>query len=122
MFIFFFLLIGVPALLVTCWCVFHVLPLSNRLFGLIWEDPSERQRNAAAARLKDLHVDGEIPSETAVLLTSKEMNTDEQEILELMKIGAASEVKNALTGNQGFLGRIASELERTFKIGTTRKR
>lgn len=122
MFIFFFLLIGIPALVVTCWCVIHVLPLSNHLFGLIWEDPTERQRNAAAKRLKDLHVDGEIPSETAVLLTSKEMNTDEQEILGLMKIAAASQVKAALTGNQGFFGRMTSEIERAFKRGTARKR
>lgn len=55
-------------------------PYVQKLMGLIWKDPTSRNRARVAKRVKELCADGDVPDETAVLMASQEMNLTEQHI------------------------------------------
>lgn len=100
--------------------VIYVLPVTNRLFSLIWEDPTERQRKKILKRIKELYVDGNIPEETAILMAAKEYNTTEREVLETIGAVSVGDVVKMATGKMSPLGYFFDGLERNFKKGTGR--
>ncbi len=88
----------------------YLTPWFNRFFSLIWEDPSERERRKILKRLKELHVDGNVPEETAALMVSSEFNTSVENVLEAVGVLTVGELKGILTGKRGALGIIADKL------------
>jgi hypothetical protein len=55
-------------------------PFIESMMSYIWVDPSNRYRSRVVKRVKELCVDGDVPDETAVLVTSKEMNLTEKAV------------------------------------------
>lgn len=96
----------------------YVLPVTNKMFSLLWEDPQERQRRKILKRLKELCVDGTIPEETAVLLASAERQSSEEHLLDVIGALSSSDVRGVLLGKRSALGVLTHELERAVKRGT----
>lgn len=110
-----------PLALIGALALIYLVPVCNRLFSLIWEDPTERQRKQVARRLKELHINGDIPEETAVLLAAKEFNVVEQNLLDVADIVSPADVKAFLTGKKSAIGIIASSLSDGLRRGADGK-
>lgn len=115
MFIVFFVLLSIPAVAVLALSVMYVMPATNSLFGLIWQDPTDRQRAAVARRLKELHVDGHVPNETAVLMAAKEHNATEQEIMGLLDMASPEDLMGVLTGKRTFFGTVVGKITKSLR-------
>lgn len=81
-----------------------LMPWVNSLFSLVWEDPSDKQRRLILRRLKELHIDGEVPAASAVLMTAREFHTTEYRLLGVLGVGDSSEVPALLRGRRDGLG------------------
>lgn len=114
----FFFLLMVPVAVLALLSVIYLVPFFNRLFGLVWEDPSERQRKEVLARLKELHVDGHLPEEVTVLLAAKEFNATEDELMKLVGMMSASDMKAVLSGRKSLLGVVLHGIETAVKRRT----
>lgn len=102
----FMIVFGIAGLLAMAF----LTPVFNRFFSLLWEDPTERERRKILKRLQELHVDGNVPEETAVLMASSEFHTSVENVLEAVGVLSIGEVKGILTGRRGGLGIIADKL------------
>lgn len=78
------LLLMFAALAAGLWVASKVANPVDKLFSLIWTDPTEQNRNKVRSRIKELCVDGDIPSETAILLASQEMGMTEKSLREAL--------------------------------------
>lgn len=74
-------------------------PLVNKLMSLIWQDPSERYRARAIARIKELCVDGNVPDEAALLMAAKEMDISEEMFKEALDGLTPSTLRAIAKGN-----------------------
>lgn len=101
------LVVGVLALI-------YIAPVFNKWLSYVWEDPSEKQRLELVKRIKELHVDGNVPAETSVLMASKEMGADEAATLKMLGKLSPSDIKAVLTGRKTlpgvFVGKFLSGL------------
>jgi hypothetical protein len=102
--------------------VVYLTPVTNRILGLIWEDPTERRRKKILKRLRELHVDGNIPEETAVLMAAKEYNASEQAILDVVGAVDARDVAKLVTGRMSPLGFLLHGFDRALRKGSGRRR
>jgi hypothetical protein len=96
-------IILLPFLFIGIWALVYLLPVTNKLFSMIWMDPTERQRQEILVRLKEHHVDGGVPEETAVLMAAKEFSTTEKNLLKAAELFSAADVKALLTGKRNVL-------------------
>lgn len=90
----------IVSMFLVVFAVHYVIPITNRFFALIWEDPTEVQRKEVMRRLKELHVDGHIPEEAAVLLASKEYNSSERDLLNLTRMVKPAQLRAMLNGRK----------------------
>ena len=107
---------------VTIWAVIYLTPAVNKMFSYIWEDPSNKQRQIIANRIKELHVDGNVPEETAVMLAGQELNVDEQQILDELGAMRPSDLRGIVTGNKSWFKMIMDNMGRSLQSGTSRGR
>jgi hypothetical protein len=89
-------------------------PYIDSLMSFIWTDPSNRYRSRVLKRVKELCVDGDVPDETAVLVTSKEMNLTEKAVKDAIGAMTPSTMRT-LSGS----GLMSDVLRSLFKV--TRK-
>ena len=98
-----------------------LIPPINAMFALIWEDPRERQRRMVLKRLKELHVDGNVPAETAVLMASQEISATEADLRAAAGLFSASEIKSVLRGERSLLRVVSDSIQKTLLDGATGK-
>jgi hypothetical protein len=99
----------------TKFAIEHGVPFFNWLSSFVWQDPSDRQRAIVMKRLKELHVDGNVPEESAFLLAAKELNTTEEELKQAVGRVGATSLMGVLTGKKTMLGVFFDELNRSLK-------
>jgi hypothetical protein len=95
----------------------YIAPTTNRLFAALWEDPSEQIRREALKRMEELCVNGSVPEEAALLLTAKELNMTERQLLDAMNLFTPGEVVKVLTGKMSPMRAMLSGIERAMKRG-----
>ena len=102
--------------LVCLWfAAVYVVPVVNNGFSCIWEDPIQKQRKEGILRLKELHINGEVPEETAVLMAAKELNTTEEELLKVLGTFSARDLRGVITGKKSGLDVVMSRVDRALK-------
>jgi biopolymer transport protein ExbB/TolQ len=116
------LLLGVIVFAIIGWSIHYLVPITNRFFSLIWQDPSEKQRALILKRLKELMINHEVPEETAVLMAAKEFNATENEFLEALQVMKASEIKSMLQGKPAVLNQLLSGIDKKLRSGMNRRR
>jgi len=107
--------VGVFVLLCLWFSAAYVVPVANRMFGLIWEDPTEKQRREALARLRELHIGGDVPAETAALMAAKELNTTEEELFRVLGTFSASDLQGLITGRRSGFSIALARMNRALK-------
>lgn len=117
------LVILLPLALLAWWAVAVVAPfLNENVFGLIWRDPTERQRVEVLRRLQELHLDGGVPDETAVLMAAKERLSTERDLIQVAGAFSLSDLMGVLSGRRGFVGTLFGAADRTLRKGHGRRR
>lgn len=91
------------------------IPFFNRILSFVWEDPCDRQRAIVLKRLKELHVDGNVPEETAYLMAAKELNTTEDELKEAIGVVGSSNLMGLLMGKKNMFGVILDGINKNLK-------
>lgn len=87
------LLLGV-IVISTAW----LTPLFNKLFSFIWsEEEKPIIKREAQERLNELFVDGDVPEETAAVMTATEENMEERELLEMFRATSPKDLKRIIT-------------------------
>ena len=109
------ILIVAPFGMLAMYAISHGVPIVNRILSVVWEDPTVRQRAVIARRLKELHVDGTIPEETAVLLAAKEFNATEDELMRVAGMFNAGDLMGMLTGKRQPMGVLLNGIEKALK-------
>jgi hypothetical protein len=105
----------IPFFYLAYFGIHYGVPIVNRVLSFIWEDPSVKQRNAIARRLKELHVDGNVPSEVAVLLAAKEFNATEEKLIKTAGLLDAGEIMGMLTGKRSPAGVFLNGINKALK-------
>jgi hypothetical protein len=100
----------------------YLIPPCNKLFSFIWEDPISRQQREVVKRLKELHIDGHIPEETAVVMASKEFNTSEQELMEAAQMLRPSDIRGILTGQKSLFRIVFDSMDDVIRANTGGRR
>ena len=57
-----------------------VAPYIDKAMSFVWQDPAKARHAKVAKRVKELCIDGDVPDETAILLTSKEQSLTEKHV------------------------------------------
>lgn len=115
------LVVGVFLLPFVIFAMVVLIPPINAMFALIWEDPRERQRHMVLKRLKELHVDGDVPAETAVLMASQENNITEEQLKAAVGMFSASEIKSVLLGQRSLSRVVIDTMQKTIIAGAAGK-
>ena len=110
-------IVMVPCFIVGVWALVYLLPITNKAFALIWEDPTERQQREILKRLQEHHVDGGVPEETAVLMTAAEMSTTEANLLQAAKLFSPADAAAVLTGKRNIVGVVAGKVAKHMTSG-----
>ena len=100
----------------------YVVPIVNRALSCIWEDPTEQERKMVLKRLKELHVDGNIPEETAVVIASAERNVPAENVKELVGMMGSRNLMGVLSGKKSLFWTILDGIEKQKKKGTEKRR
>jgi hypothetical protein len=80
----FFFIFMVAVFLAAMRVAFAASIYIQRFMDLIWQDPMTKRRAAIVKRVKELCVDGDVPEETAVLMTAKEQNMMEGHVRSIL--------------------------------------
>jgi hypothetical protein len=99
----------------TTFAIDRGVPFFNRLSSFLWQDPSERQKAIVLKRLKELHVDGNVPEEMAYLMASKELNTTEAELKTIVGSIGAPNLVGLLTGKKTLMGVFIDGINKSLK-------
>lgn len=110
-----FIIFMIPFAVLAALAIHYGIPAANRFFDLIWEDPSKRQQAAIARRLKELHVDGDVPAETAILMAAKERNVTEDELKDVAGMFGTSDIVGMLTGKRSPVSAFLSGIDKAMK-------
>lgn len=114
-------LVLVPFLIVAVLAMIFLTPSINGLFAFIWEDPTNRLRRKILYRLRQIHNEGNIPDQTAVLMVASEFHTTEHEVLDTVGVFSAEEIKGIFTEQRGLLGILADKLRCHLRAGAGTK-
>ncbi len=99
----------------TTFAIDKGVPFFNRLSSFLWQDPSDRQRAIVLKRLKELHVDGNVPEEMAYLMAAKELRTTEEELKLIAGSIGAPNLLGLLTGKKTFMGVFIDSINKSLK-------
>jgi len=107
-------LILAPLVVIFILAAIYLVPWFDRMFSKIWEDPSQKERRQALARLNELYVDGHVPEEVAVMMASAEMNTSEDRLMKLTNMISPADLKAVLTGRKTMAGVLLARIEKSI--------
>lgn len=107
------MIIGLP---IGIFSLVVLVPICNKFFALIWEDPTERQRQVVIKRIKE-HVLDDVPEQTAVMMTAAEMNTTEANLLKAAELFSAADAKAIITGKRGIAGIMIGKMAKHMRAG-----
>lgn len=114
-------LVLLPFLIVGVLAMFFLTEPINRLFAFVWEDPTDLLRRKILHRLRQIHIEGSVPDETAVLMVASEFHTTEHEVLDTVGVLSAGEIKDIFTEQRGLLGILADKLRGHVRAGAGAK-
>lgn len=107
--------VAIPMLAGLAIGLLYALPAANRFFSILWEDPADKQRAVIARRLRELHVDGDVPTETSILLAAKEATTSEKELLGLLDMVGPTDLMGVLSDRRKPLSAVLNGITRVLK-------
>lgn len=110
------IIVVLPFAFLALFALTQVAPWMNRvLFDHIWEDPSQRQRKAILARVRELTASGEIQSNTALLMVAKEFRSTDEETLWVSRALDAEDLARLATGRRHGLGAWIEGVDKLFR-------
>lgn len=76
-------------------------PFWDRLFSVIWTDPTEREREEVRSRLLELHVKTGLPPAAATMLATQEFHAkDEDQLLTAAQLLGTAGIKRLASGQK----------------------
>jgi hypothetical protein len=115
MFLIVLVVVLIVLLPITSFAIDKGVPFFNRLSSFLWQDPSERQKAIVLKRLKELHVDGNVPEEMSYLMAAKELNTTEQELKAIVGSVGAPNLVGLLTGRKTLMGVFIDSINKNLR-------
>lgn len=102
--------------------ILYVGPAANKFLSHIWsEEELPVVKRETKERLDELFIDGDVPEETAVLMTATEENMEEKELLEMFQAVDAKDLKSIVTSKGSKFSLIFGALDKIGKKNMRRR-